>query len=451
MSYPQYSRYKDSGVEWLGEIPAHWDIRRLKLVANVQLSNVDKHTVEEEDRVFLCNYVDVYKNEKITRTIEFMRASASDEQINRLTLTSGDVLITKDSETPDDIAVSAFVPEDLPSVVCGYHLALIRPLPRFLFGAFLHRVFQSSFAKANYSASATGVTRFGLGKDSIANACISIPSFEEQQAIAGFLDRRTAKIDEVIWLKEQHIALLNKKRQALINRAVMRGLDPSAKLRPSGIEWLGDIPEHWETTRTKYVSVSLQTGPFGSQLHAEDYIEDGVPVINPANIESGKIIPDARNSVDQDTFRRLSHHAMEEGDIVIGRRGEMGRCGLVTSKEAGWLCGTGCLRIRLNTQKAYPPFMNLLLALTNVKSWLSLESVGSTMDNLNTEILSRIPLALPPLDEQGAIVKYIDRETARIDEIVQTIKIQIDKLRDYRQALISAAVAGKIDVRGLAV
>ena len=129
MSFPRYPKYKDSGVEWLGEVPEHWDVRHLKLACDVFPSNVDKKSYDGETPVFLCNYTDVYYHAKITADIDFMAATASPEQIAKFSLRKGDTIITKDSETAADIAVPAYVPLDLPGVVCGYHLSLVRPKP----------------------------------------------------------------------------------------------------------------------------------------------------------------------------------------------------------------------------------------------------------------------------------------------------------------------------------
>src|SRR5947209_3071152 len=129
MSFPRYPKYKDTGVEWLGEMPEHWEVKRLKRACHVFPSNVDKKAHEGETPVLLCNYTDVYYNETITAGMDFMDASASSDQIDKFTLRAGDTIITKDSETADDIAIGAYVPADLPGVVCGYHLSMVRPLP----------------------------------------------------------------------------------------------------------------------------------------------------------------------------------------------------------------------------------------------------------------------------------------------------------------------------------
>jgi Fic family protein len=188
--FKPYPAYKDSGVEWLAEIPAHWAVKRLKTLASVQLSNVDKKSVEGEEPVKLCNYTDVYYNERITSHLEFMTATASREQARRFSLRAGDVLITKDSESWTDIAVPALVAEDLRDVLCGYHLAHVRP-GRGCVGAFLCRAFSAIGPRNQFHVAANGITRFGLGGDAIRTGMLAMPPEPEQRAIAAFLDRET--------------------------------------------------------------------------------------------------------------------------------------------------------------------------------------------------------------------------------------------------------------------
>src|ERR1017187_8622662 len=142
MSLPRYSEYKDSGVEWLGDLPGHWEVKRLKQACHVFPSNVDKKSHDGETSVNLCNYTDVYYNDTITADMEFMAATASTDQIAKFTLRAGDTIITKDSETADDIAIGAYVPADLPGVICGYHLSMVRPLEGTI-GVFVKRLFDS--------------------------------------------------------------------------------------------------------------------------------------------------------------------------------------------------------------------------------------------------------------------------------------------------------------------
>jgi type I restriction enzyme S subunit len=215
---------KPSGVEWLGEVPAHWEMRRLKQACTATPSNVDKKSHEGEEQVRLCNYVDVYYNDEITEAIDFMVATASDAQIAKFTLRAGDTIITKDSETADDIAIAAFVPRDLPGVVCGYHLSMIRP-KRSADGRFIKWLFGSRYAKGCFAVRANGLTRVGLGQHDLENIDFAFPPLEEQRAIAAFLDRETDKIDTLVTQAESVISLLIERRSALISAAVTGQID----------------------------------------------------------------------------------------------------------------------------------------------------------------------------------------------------------------------------------
>ncbi|MBM3317568.1 MAG: hypothetical protein FJY75_06910 [Candidatus Eisenbacteria bacterium] len=174
LRYKPYPAYKDSGVEWLGEIPAHWEVKRLKVLASVQLSNVDKKSVEGQEAVRLCNYTDVYYSDQIAPDMEFMSATATCEQVKRFSLRAGDVLITKDSESWTDIAVPAVVAEDMADVLCGYHLAHIRPASECV-GSFLSRTFSAIGPRDQFQVAANGITRFGLGGDAIRTGLFAMP------------------------------------------------------------------------------------------------------------------------------------------------------------------------------------------------------------------------------------------------------------------------------------
>lgn len=273
-----------------------------------------------------------------------------------------------------------------------------------------------------------------------------MPPLPTQRAIADFLDRKTAAIDALIEKKQKLLDLLAEKRAALINQAVTKGLDPNVPMKDSGIPWIGEIPAHWEVKRLALLTRLIQTGPFGSQLHAEAYIEGGVPVVNPTNLVPPRIEPDTRKTVDDATAQRLSRHCLETGDLVFARRGALGRCGLVSRDEAGWLCGTGSLIVRLDTDRVIPEFVAWLAQTTWVAEWLSLQSVGSTMDNLNTQILGRLPLPTPPKAEQVQIVRGLVSLLTRQDGAIGNLTNSIDRLVEYRQALITAAVTGELDL-----
>ena len=195
-------------------------LRPLKQVARVETSNVDKKTVEGETVVRLCNYVDVYKNDIITDELEMMVASATAEQISRLGLKGGDVIFTKDSETPDDIAVPAYVPHDLPGVVCGYHLAIARTFPEVMTGQFLYWCLKSKRVMDQFSYSASGVTRYGLSQAAISSVLVPVPDVSEQHSIVERLESMNARVNELLAQLEQSATLLNERKAAIITAAV---------------------------------------------------------------------------------------------------------------------------------------------------------------------------------------------------------------------------------------
>jgi type I restriction enzyme, S subunit len=230
-----YPAYRSSTVKWFPRVPKHWKVVRLQHLAALAPSSVDKKTVEGEQLVNLCNYTDVYYNERITTNIEFMLATARREQIDKHTLRAGDVLVTKDSESWDDIAVPAFVPQDLPGVVCGYHLVQIRPQSSRLDGRFLFRCLQASGVREQAWVQATGITRYGLKRQDLKYLMLPLPPISEQRAITAFLDRESLLLDLLMagtWSDKTEVGKLGELidffreyRTALISSAVTGQID----------------------------------------------------------------------------------------------------------------------------------------------------------------------------------------------------------------------------------
>lgn len=444
MKYTKYANLKPSRVAWLANVPQHWTPKKITWLFELIGSGTTPPSGDESYYGGHIPWVNTGELEdcQILDTQKTVTQKALDTFSALSMYPSGTLLIALYGATIGKLGILGI--EATTNQAC---CALARAHgidTRFAFYWFMG-------SRKHIISLAYGGGQPNISQETIKHLRILLPPMEEQQTIVAFLDSKTAAIDALIREKERHIAKINEKRQALISHAVTRGINPTAPLRPSGVPWLGDIPQHWILTRLKFVASSIQTGPFGSQLHAEDYVDNGVPIINPANIENGCIVPNLKNTVDEEGYQRLERHALETGDIIFGRRGEMGRCAVVMPHEAGWLCGTGCLRVRLLKEKFVPTYLYFQLSLQGVKEQLILDSVGSTMDNLNTEILGNVVLALPPMSEQRDILIYLNREKARTDILTQAINAQIERLRQYRQALISEAVTGKIDVRGVEV
>lgn len=442
-----YPAYRNSGVEWLGNIPAHWEVKRLKELASVQLSNVDKKSLDGQEPVRLCNYTDVYYNEQITPDLEFMSATATREQVRRFALRAGDVLITKDSESWTDIAVPAVVTEDMADVLCGYHLAHIHP-ENGCTGAFLSRAFAAIGPRDQFQVAANGITRFGLGGDAIRTGQFAIPPEPEQRTIAAFLDRETAKIDGLVARKERLIELLQEKRAALITRAVTRGLDSDVPTKDSGVEWLGEIPEHWEAKRFKAILVRNDSGVWG-----EDFSDDGVVVLR-----STELTEDGNWVIEEPARRLLSAREadqarLEVGDLVVtkssGSERHIGKTSIVDESVAAMECCFSNFMQRLRLSGSIPPrfYWYLMNCLVAREQLVFLSTTTTGLGNLSGSILGSIWVPVSHPDEQRAIVAFLDHETAKIDALIAKIREAIDRLKEFRTVLISAAVTGKIDVR----
>jgi type I restriction enzyme S subunit len=242
-----------SNPGWTTRLPENWKVARLRHIASVSNSNVDKKSYKDGIPVRLCNYTDVYYNDFITDNMKLMKATATSIEIRRFSLHPGDVVITKDSEAWDDIAVPACVSEPLDNVLCGYHLSIFRPHPTMLDGRFLLRTIQANGVREQFWVEARGVTRFGLGQDGMKDALLPLPPIPTQKSIANYLDHKTAAIDSLIEKKRRLLDLLAEERTALINQAVTKGLDPDVPMKDSGIPTVGTVPTHWVVVRNKVV------------------------------------------------------------------------------------------------------------------------------------------------------------------------------------------------------
>lgn len=258
------ARFRPSGIEWLGEVPEHWEVRPIKQVAHVRLSGVDKHTTEGERSVLLCNYTDVYKNNFITRNLDFMLATARDAEIERFALQVGDVLITKDSETADDIAVPALVTEELSGVLCAYHLALIRPRKGAVVPEFLFRALSEVTISRQFHVLANGVTRYGLSKHDIKNAVIPVPPESEQKRICIWITEQLSPIDAAIDRAKREIDLIHEYRKRLISDVVTGQVDVRGLPIPEDAEASAGIDE----------TLSLESEELGEATAAEADADD---------------------------------------------------------------------------------------------------------------------------------------------------------------------------------
>lgn len=457
MKYRPYPKYKDSGVEWLGEIPEGWKILKLKFGSRIEMSNIDKHSVDGEPAVFLCNYTDVYRNPQITADMQFMEATASEDQIKRLTLNKGDVIITKDSETPDDIGIPAYVVETKDNLVCGYHLCLIQPNLKVFSGQLLYWFFSSHIAKAYFFVESVGMTRFALGKYSIANSRIPLPALHTQYSISNFLNTETALIDGLIKDYEELISLLQEKRQALISHAVTRGLselvstdDPEfgdwakpVKFKDSGVEWLGEIPEGWGVIKTSYAyATSSGTTP---QTGEEKWYGGNIPWITTGELREG-VITETEKCVTKEAIEQ--HSALKivpSNSLIIAMYGAtIGR--LARNSVPATMNQACCALVPTPIATTEFAFFYFQIA----KESLILLSSGGGQSNISQEKIRSFSIPLPPIQTQNAISAFLKRESAKLDTLIAEAESAIALLKEHRAALITNAVTGKINVEDYA-
>lgn len=426
--YKPYSEYKDSGVIGLNRIPIDWHAQRVKF-----LFYLGRGRVISQEEVVAEGMYPVYSSQtKDNGCLGYIETFDFDcKQITWTTdgANAGTVFLREGKHNCTNVCGTLQPKSESNNL--EFFLYCLQYLTQF------------------YKRPDTNGAKIMNGE--MGEVFISLPSRCEQDIIRDFLVHETAKIDTLIEKQQQLIQLLKEKRQAVISHAVTKGLSSlkggaNAKMRDSGVEWLGEVPEHWVVAQLKFNTLEMQTGPFGSQLHAEDYVDDGVPLVNPAHMTDGKIVPDPKVSVDQETWSRLSRHQLFEGDLIFARRGELGRCAVVTKGEEGWLCGTGSLKAKLN-ERLVPEYSYLLITSDGVVSELSLESKGSTMENLNTETLGRVRLPVPPVSEQREILGYVKSVSGKYGLLIDKASSAIELIKERRAAIISAAVTGKIDVR----
>ena len=404
------------------ELPPDWKLEKLKFFADIQNSNVDKTIAEDEEPVRLCNYTDVYYNERITPDLHFMQGSATKAEIERFQLKRGQVIITKDSEGWDDIGIPALITEDMPEVLCGYHLSVFEPTQE-LDGGFLAWLCRAEPLNDQFKLAANGVTRFGLGQYPMKNALIVLPPLDTQRRIARFLDEKTAQIDGLIAKKRELLHRLAEKRQALITRSVTKGLNPDAPTKPSGIDWLGDIPAHWKVLRLRYVVKNLNNMrvPIAAELRK------GVERSYPYYGASGII-----DYVDEYIFDFPTVLVAEDGANLLSRSTPLS----FVAEGKYWVNNHAHI---LRPEKMTVWFCSSLLALYPLDPWIS----GSAQPKLTKDNLSSLEVWVPPLDEQRHIEASVKQEAAHLQQTRQPLENSIEALEEYRSALITAAVTGQ--------
>lgn len=386
---------------------------RLKHVADVRVSTVDKKTMEGDAQVRLCNYTDVYYNDRITGDFDFMVATATRGQRATFGLRRGDVVLTKDSETADDIGVSALIKEEIPDLVCGYHLAIVRADTRRVLGGYLRWVLASQIARQRMGAAATGVTRFGLRSEAIADLPIPVPSLSTQRAIADYLDRETARIDALIAAKKAIITRLYEKCEAEIRHAIGR----------SGIANLAGETVELRRVLEKYRAAA----PSGTPLVTA--YRDGQVTLRGLRRAEGYT----------EAAEDSGYFVVSADDVVL--HGLDGFAGAVGTAEASGACSPvyHVLRPADGSDPYYWGRMLRVLAVTGYLALFVTSTRERAYDMRNWQVMGRIPVPSVPIDEQQRIGVAL----RKIPPLRDSFERSITLLKEHRQALITAAVTGQ--------
>jgi type I restriction enzyme S subunit len=289
---------------------------------------------------------------------------------------------------------------------------------------FLHRLLRSRALIDQYALRSTGIrpSQWRLYWDEMKTIEISLPTFEQQRVIADYLDQETSRIDTLIEQQQRLVEMLRERRWAIVERGVAM------------LDW---------NTPFKTVTTLIQTGPFGSQLKSDEYEDGGIPVVNPSHIVAGEVIPDSRIAVSVEKAEQLARHRLEEGDLIAARRGDLGRCAVVGPSAAGLLCGTGSAVVRLDRARVDPSFAAIIFSSRRNREALTLASVGSTMENLNSDIIGALRFPVPSLDDQRRMTAELDQATRKIDTLMAETDRFVELARERRSALIAMATTGQ--------
>jgi len=451
MSFPRYERYKDSGIEWLGEVPEHWEISRLGFESWVRARLGWKGLKAEEyvDDGFVFLATPNIKGLSIDfENVNFINEYRYNES-PEIQLRAGDVLLAKDGSTLGTVNIVRSLPR--PTTV-NSSIAVITP-NKTLKGVYLYYLFQSSYMENTIQRIKGGMGVPHLFQEDLNKFYIPLPPIENQSIIVAFLDLETAKIDALIAEQQRLIELLKEKRQAVISHVVTKGLNPDAPMKDSGIEWLGEVPEHWDVLSIGKVTLNKCDGPFGSGLKSEHYTDAGVRVIRLQNIrQSGFDDTDAAFINEKYYWEKLNGHDVRQGDVLIAGLGDdrntVGRACVAPDGIEPAMVKADCFRFRVLTERAQPEFIALQLSAGSSFDAGKLSS-GSTRSRIPLSVMASRKIALPPRSEQQAIICFLQEESIKFNALTAEVQTAITLLQERRTALISAAVTGKIDVCSL--
>lgn len=419
-------------------VPNGWRRVQLGDVVEPRSSNVDKKTHEGEIPVQLCNYTDVYYNNRITSRVSFMDATAKEREIERFTLALGDVVITKDSETPNDIAVPAYVSEDLRGVVCGYHLTILRPYQGRSNGEYLAHLFQLPSIQHHFYLLANGITRFGLTADSISTAPLVLPPLQEQKKIAAIL----TSVDDVIEKIQAQIEKLKDLKAGMMQELLTRGVGvdgkPHTEFKDSPV---GRIPKGWEVRHLADCCSKMTNGYVGSTR--DIYVDKGVDYVLCQNVRPNVFVEKTHKYVREEFHQKNIRACLQEGDVLTVQTGAGNGDTCVVPKSYE---GANCHALIISRPKKdilNPYFLAEYMNSDQGKQRVSIIATGGAHPHLNTTDLRREFIPLPPIKEQNQMV----RSLRAVQKKYILLEEKKKKLAGSKKALMQDLLTGKVRVK----
>ena len=416
------------------DLPKSWRTKKLKYLFKYSLSSVDRHVYDEELSVHICHYPDVYYNDKIDSVKSLPTGTCTPDELEKFQVLSGDILITKDSESPEDIGVPCLISTRLKNTVCGYHLGIIRHQSE-MDTEYVFRFLQTDYAKGYFYCESSGVTRFGVGKPSVENLELPIPPLEEQRLISHYLGKKTEQIDILIKKMSKKIELLKEKRISLIGQCVTKGLDPHVQMKDSGVEWIGKMPNSWRLIRGRFLfefKKEINTGLKNENLLSLTLFG----VLNKEYYSSEGLRPETYSTYQIFSKNDLVFKMIDLENVNTSRVGLVHETGIMSPVY---------IRHEPKTDKIDPRFSYWFYFDLYKKEIYN--SIGSGVRSaLKSSDLLELRVPVPTLKEQKIISRHLDKKTGQIDILIEKIQKKNSLLSEYRQSLISSVVTGKVRV-----
>ncbi len=446
--YQAYPEYKDSDVDWLEKLPVHWELSKLRYMFSFGKGlTITKENLSDEG-VPCVNYGEVHSKYgfEVDPSIHPLKCVSENyiKSSPSALLTQGDLVFADTSEDIEGSGNFTQLTSD-ETVFAGYHTIIARPNDRQC-SRFYAYLLDSLEIRTQIRHAVKGVKVFSVTQAILRGVDIWQPSLEERKKIASFLDHETDKIDTLIEKQQQLIKLLKEKRQAVISHAVTKGLNPNAPMRDSGVEWLGDVPEHWIVVPLHRIVQSHRPITYGIVQPGEPD-EGGRFMIRNQDFSSGWVRGDSIFRVSDAIEAPYKRARMEPNDLVMTIVGAVGNVGIIPDWLDGANTTQNLARIAIDSEKADPFYIAAVLQGPIGKRNVDRYSKGGVQAALNLDHIRRFILPVPPLDEQREMTTALQYETGVFDSLEQQAKNIVELLQERRTALISAAVTGKIDIR----